>query len=383
MSTKFSPRKIDLLIITGEHSGDQHIAKYVQELKTVYPDLNICAFGGEALSASGVRLLFNMTKFSTVGLSEVILKYFSFKKIFNMIISWISKHRPKVVCLVDYPGLNLKIAEILFKKKLSNKAGGPIKVIYYISPQIWAWKEKRKFLLEKYVDSLAVLFNFEKKYYTDTSLDVKFVGHPFSEINISDYVSYSIDAPVLLLPGSRVPTIKKIFPEMLKCFSEFSKIETRKMATVMYSDKKALFALRRILRKNFPELKGKVSFIFNGKKVEACSTIMSSGTMSLKCCLAGIPGVIIYKSRLLTFLIGKYYLHLKRLGMANILLNNTAWPEYIQNNISPKIIAQYINKCIQNSNIRKEAEVNANKLKEIVFDKPEITPTQWLISWIK
>ncbi len=383
MNTKFSPRKIDLLIITGEYSGDQHIAKYVQELKNVYPGLNICAFGGEALSASGARLLFNMTKFSTVGLSEVILKYFSFRKIFNMIITWILKYRPKVVCLVDYPGLNLKIAEVLFKKKLSNKAGGPIKVIYYISPQIWAWKEKRKFLLEKYVDSLAVLFNFEKKYYTNTSLDVKFVGHPFSEINISDYVSYSIDAPVLLLPGSRIPTIKKIFPEMLKCFSEFSKIETNKMATVMYSDKKALFALRRILRKNFPDLKGKVSFIFNGKKVEACSTIMSSGTMSLKCCLAGIPGVIIYKSRLLTFLIGKYYLHLKRLGMANILLNSTAWPEYIQNNISPQTIAQYINKCIQNSNIRKEAEVNANKLKEIIFDKPEITPTQWLISWIK
>ncbi|MDE6432315.1 MAG: lipid-A-disaccharide synthase, partial [Opitutales bacterium] len=332
-------KRPDLLVIAGEHSGDQNIAQYIKELKEAHLELVIYAFGGKCLSEAGARLLFDMTKFSVVGLSEVIAKYFFFKKLLNRILAWIKRNKPRTVCLVDYPGLNLRIAEALFRKKLSQKSGGSIRVVYYTSPQIWAWKKRRRFLLEKYVDSLGTIFEFEKGCYNDTSLDVEFVGHPFKREEIENYVAYSTTAPVLLLPGSRIPAIRKIFPAMLKCFREFSKSEQTKMATVMYASDQALHLMRRILNKRFSDLKGKVSFIPDSRKVEACATLMSSGTMSLKCCLAGIPGAILYKSASLTYLVGKYFLKIKRLGIANILLKKKAWPEFIQGDIRPKIIA--------------------------------------------
>ncbi len=378
-----SRKKIDLLIIAGEHSGDQNIAKYVQNLKNLQPELNIYAFGGENLAKAGAHLILDMTKFSVVGLTEVMLKYFFFRKLLKKIIFWIKRYKPKAVCLVDYPGLNLKIAETLFKEGLSNKSGGPIKVLYYTSPQIWAWKKKRRFLLEKYVDSLATIFEFEKQCYQDTSLEVRFVGHPFDEELIKNYVSYSPTAPILLLPGSRIAAIKKIFPEMLKCFREFSKLESTKMATVMYINNNALTIMRRILNKKFTDLKGKISFIADERKVAACAAIMSSGTMSLKCCLASIPGAILYKSKISTFLVGKYLLKLKQLGIANILLKKVAWPEFIQNNIKPQIVAQYIQQCINSAEIKNSTKNNANELRNIVFSQPEVSPVDWLINGMK
>lgn len=373
-------RQPDLLIIAGEHSGDQNIAKYIKELKIAHPELFICAFGGKQLSDAGARLLIDMTKFSVVGLTEVLSKYFFFKKLLKRIIEWIKHNKPKVICFVDYPGLNLKIAEILFKSGLANKAGGPIKLLFYISPQIWAWKKNRRFLMEKYIDSLGVIFEFEKQFYQDTTLDVKFVGHPLDEQSVSNSISYSPNAPILLLPGSRISAIKRIFPEILKCFREFSGLAPDKMATVMYANIDALHVMRRILNKRFRELKGKVSFISDGQHVEASATLMSSGTMSLKCCLAGIPGVILYKSAPLTYLVGKHFLKLKRLGIANILLDENIWPEFIQSDIKPKKIAEYILQCTNSADIRESTLAYAQNLKKIVFQTPELTPADWILN---
>lgn len=379
----FSRKKIDLLVIAGEHSGDQHVARYISKLKSLNPKLNIYAFSGKSSADAGAHLLLDMTKFSVIGLAEVFSKYFFFKKLLYRIIAWVEKNKPQVICLVDYPGLNLEIAKILFKKRLSNKAGGPIKVLYYISPQIWAWKEKRKYKLEKYIDSLATIFGFEKNFYIDTKLDVKFVGHPFANINISEIVSYSPEGPILILPGSRISAIKKILPEMLKCFSVFSKKEPSRMATIMYANEKTLSTMRKILNGKFKKLTDKISFISDGKKVETSAALMSSGTMSLKCCLAGIPGIILYKSNLSTFIIGKYILKLKQLGIANILLHKNAWPEFIQRNINPVVIAKYIEQCLDNPKIQQESFNNAEKLKEIISQSPDIGPENWLLSWMK
>lgn len=379
-NNRISQRKRpDLLIIAGEHSGDQNIAQYIKQLKTTHPELVVYAFGGQNLAEAGARLLLDMTKFSVVGLTEVILKYFFFRRLLKRIIIWIKSNNPRVVCLVDYPGLNLRIARLLFKEGISNKSGGPVKVLYYISPQIWAWKSKRRFLLEKYVDSVGTIFEFEKECYRDTSLDVRFVGHPFDKDGTASYVSYSINTPILLLPGSRVSAVRKIFPEMLRCFREFSHLKNNKMATVMYADHRTLHLMRRILNKKFRDLKGKVSFIPNGKHVEACATIMSSGTMSLRCCLAGIPGVILYKSALLTFLVGKYVLKLKRLGIANILLGKNIWPEFIQNKIDPRVVAQYVSRCIDDPEIHRSAQACSVKLGEIVFKRPDLSPIDWVV----
>ncbi|MDR1255856.1 MAG: lipid-A-disaccharide synthase [Puniceicoccales bacterium] len=370
--------KVDLLVIAGECSGDQHAAGIIKKLKMEHPKLNICSFGGRCLSEAGTRLILDMTRFSVVGFVEVLAKYFFFRKLLKKIVGWIKKHRPAAVCLVDCPGLNLRIARALFEKKLSTKAGGNINLYYYISPQVWAWRGRRRFKLEKYVDSLGTIFEFEKKVYGDTKLDVKYVGHPFVGISIAQIVSYKEDGPVLLLPGSRESAIKRIFPAMLACFHHFSLQEPARMATILYASDKTLAAMRKILNKKFQHLVNKVSFIADGKHVEASVALMSSGTMSLKCCLAAIPGAILYKANCLTFAIAKRLVKLKHIGIANILLERGAWPEFIQGAIKPKIVAKYLLECVGDGDIASQHKDDAEKLKAIINGKPEIAPEKWL-----
>jgi lipid-A-disaccharide synthase len=373
-----SHRRVDLLIIAGEHSGDQHAAAIIKELRVKHPELNICAFGGRRLSETGIRLVLNMTKFSVVGIIEVASKYFFFRKLLGKIVAWIERHKPLVVCFVDYPGLNIRIARALFEKKLSTKSGGDIKLLYYISPQIWAWKRKRKFELERYVDSLGTIFEFEKAVYEDTKLDVKYVGHPFAKVDMSKLVSYEENGPILLLPGSRESAIGKIFPKMLGCFSKLSEQEPEKMATIIYASDRMLAIMRRILNKKFKHLANKVSFIPDGKSVEACAALMSSGTMSLKCCLAGLPGVILYRSNYVTFVLARLFIKLEYIGMANILLNRLAWPEFIQHAISEEVVSRYLVKCVNSTEIREKCKDDAETLCSSLCKKPEISPDLWL-----
>ena len=124
--------RCDLLVIAGEHSGDEQSARMVSDALKINPDLKICAFGGEKLSECGAQLLFDMTSFSVVGLVEVLKNYGFFKKLSEAVVDWIGKYRPKAVCFVDYPGFNLHIASILKRRGISQKGGGDVRLLYYI-----------------------------------------------------------------------------------------------------------------------------------------------------------------------------------------------------------------------------------------------------------
>ena len=126
------------------------------------PGAKVCAFGGGALKAAGAQLLFDMTSFSVVGLFEVLKNYGFFKSLLGAVADWICKYKPKAVCFVDYPGFNIHLAAMLKKRGASIKGGGAVKLLYYISPQIWAWKAGRRFKMAKLLDALAVIFPFEK-----------------------------------------------------------------------------------------------------------------------------------------------------------------------------------------------------------------------------
>jgi lipid-A-disaccharide synthase len=182
--------KIDLLIIAGEHSGDELAAYFVKNLLKKNPNLKIAALGGEKLKESGVELVFNMVDHSVMGLVDVIKNYPFLKRLFNDTLNWIEKYQPKHICFVDYPGFNLRLAEALRKKQLSLKGGGKVGLHFYVSPQIWAWKSKRRFKMAKVLDSLGVLLPFEKECYSDTDLPVTYLGHPFAEIDYPLPVEY-------------------------------------------------------------------------------------------------------------------------------------------------------------------------------------------------
>ena len=171
--------KIDLLIIAGEASGDEHSAQVVKNVLRLFPNHNIVAIGGNNLKKSGANFLFDLVDHAVVGIFEVLKNYWFFKSLFSNTLKWIIKNKPKVILLVDYPGFNLRLAEALRKKGISQKGGGNIKVLQYISPQLWAWKPKRRFKMANVLDGLAVIFPFEVDCYKDVDLPVFYVGHPY------------------------------------------------------------------------------------------------------------------------------------------------------------------------------------------------------------
>jgi lipid-A-disaccharide synthase len=370
---------VDLVIVAGEHSGDQHAAVMLKELKKIRPDIGVVAFGGRALREAGADLIVDMTKFAVVGVCEVIANAFFFSNLLEQVFLWIESHSPRAVCLVDFPGFNLKLAKMLWAKKLSQKGGGTIKVFYYISPQIWAWKANRRHQMAKFVDAMATILPFEKKCFADTPLTVHFVGHPFASPNHNLNIFYNADGPILLLPGSRKSAVAKIFPMLLKSFREILKEDLERMAIVVYPDEQILAILRKILNKKFPKLLDKVTFIADGESVEASAAIMSSGTMSLRCCLAGIPGAIVYKTHPLTFIAGKILVKIKFLGMANILLNRCVWHEFLQAQLRPKSVAKYILQCIGSEKIKRSFEAASAELRKILSAGIDVSAAQWLL----
>ena len=162
--------RVDLLIVAGEHSGDEHAARVVRELRKSHPELAVAALGGPRLAEAGAQLLYDLTASSVVGIVEVLRNYSFFRDLFNETLRWLREYRPRAVCFVDYPGFNLRLAAALREQGLSVKGGGTIRTLYYISPQVWAWKAGRRFAMARDLDAMAVIFPFEVECYADTTL---------------------------------------------------------------------------------------------------------------------------------------------------------------------------------------------------------------------
>lgn len=368
----------DLLVIAGEHSGDEHAAKLVAQLCAIDPTKKVCAIGGAALrNESPAQFLFDLTEHSVVGLVEVLKNYSFFKALFEKVLSWIAEYKPKAVCFVDYPGFNLALAKELKKRKISVKGGGQVRLLYYISPQIWAWKAKRRFAMADCLDSLGVIFPFEPKCYADTSLNVQYVGHPFVSGESRFNISYNANADILLLPGSRKSAIAKIYPVMLKAARLMGKDAK---FTTLYPDEKIKAQLDKILQK-FGDVNITLKKADNAP-LKASAVLMSSGTMSLLVCLAGIPGAIVYVANPLTYIIGRMLVNVKYLSLANIVLDKPAWPEFLQGQASPKKLAAYMAKCLKDPNCKNEAFENARQLRRLLFAENNTCAAEWVLSFL-
>ncbi|MEO6245591.1 MAG: lipid-A-disaccharide synthase, partial [Opitutaceae bacterium] len=339
--------RVDLLLVAGEHSGDEHAAQLVRDLGSDCPGLAVAALGGPHLAAAGAQLLHDLTGSSVVGLVEVLKNYSFFKALFEETLRWIAEHRPTAVCFVDYPGLNLRLAAALRERGLSAKGGGKIKILYYISPQIWAWKAKRRFAMARDLDALATIFPFEPECYADTNLPVEFVGHPFVRADYSPPVRYNPAGPILLLPGSRKQAVGRIFPVLLGGLRAFGSRD----ALVLYPSDDILTVLRpagapsSLRMKRVGEGAGDVA-------EPAAAVLTSSGTMSMHCAMAGIPGAIAYRANPVTYLLGRMLVNIEYLGIANLLLNEPMYPEYIQGAATPSALAAELRACLHDSGRR-------------------------------
>ena len=367
-------RNVDLLIISGEHSGDQHAATLVRELLEQRPTLKISALGGPALRQTpGVHFLYDLAASSVVGFTEVLKNIFFFKDLFHETLRWIETNQPRVICFVDYPGFNLRLADALYKRKLSAKSGGHIKLLYYISPQIWAWKAGRRFKMARLLDGLGTLFPFEVDCYRDTSLKAEFVGHPFVAPGYQAPVHYDPQGPILLLPGSRVQSVSRIFPILVAAHREYGQRD----ALVLYPTDR----IKKVLESVNPP--GNIHLKKVGESsIGASAVLTSSGTMQFHCALAAIPGAITYRVNALTYFLGRRVVKIHYLGISNILLDEPMYPEYIQEKALPEALAAELKDCLDNPRRIERTREQAARLHKILAHPADNTAAGWLTKFL-
>lgn len=370
----------DVLVVAGEHSGDEHAARLVAAFRERQPAARVCALGGPKLAAAGAQLLYDLTESSVVGLVEVLRHYGHFKRLFEKTLRWIEAHRPRVVCFVDYPGFNLRLAAALNRAGLAERAGGPVRLAYYIGPQIWAWKAKRRFAMAETLNALAVIFPFEPEYFADTGLDTRFVGHPFVSAGHEPLLRYDPQAPILLLPGSRVTPVRRIFPLELAAYCKLHERGVEVPARVVYPGPGVKGVLEEVLAAQAPAaVRARVELVSSaGGPHGGRAVLTSSGTMSLSCGLAGIPGALVYRAHPWTYWMAKWFLKVEKLGITNWLLDEPMYPEYIQKAARPSVLADVLHQAMTDPAIRKRAANEAALLRRKLAAPAGLAPEEWL-----
>ena len=319
-----------VFIIAGESSGDQHAANYVREHKRLNPNTHFSAIGQQELKDEGVNIIFDSEVISVVGIIEVISKYGKIREALNITYNHIINNKPDLIILVDYVEFNLKIA--VFAKSKN------IPVLFYIAPQVWAWRDKRIKKIVDVVDELAVIFPFEEKLFKKYTNHVTYVGHPladkkeFSPSSLQNKIDYK-NPTIGIFPGSRVTEIKNNLNRMMLVFSHQKMIRLANYK-IFYSNKTA----KKFILDKYPE---ESQFLFSGKnldEIKKCDkAITASGTITLELALLGIPMVIMYRLSPISYFIMKRLVKLKYIGLVNLILGDQLGsrpivPEFIQTN---------------------------------------------------
>jgi lipid-A-disaccharide synthase len=362
----------DLLVVAGEHSGDEHAARMVAGLLRLRPGMRVEALGGPRLAAAGAQLLHDRTGVSVVGFAEVLRNLGYFRALIEETVRWIGECRPKAVCFVDNSGVNLRIAEALRLRGISAKGGGEVRTLYYISPQIWASRAGRRFEMARNLDALAVIFPFEVACYGDTGLDVEFVGHPFMAADYAPPVRFDPAGPVLLLPGSRPKAVGLIIPALLGGYREFARTAPGRGAVVLYPSAAIRSQLEAL------GVAREARLLPRGEQAAASAVLTSSGTMSMHCALAGIPGAIAYRTDPLTYLMARWLVRVPYLGIANILLGEPMYPEYIQGAASAGALAGELTACVGEASRRERTAAQSAELKAMLVNPAGVTEAVWL-----
>jgi lipid-A-disaccharide synthase len=363
--SRFRP---DVLVIAGEHSGDQNAARMVRDFLERRPGAYVCALGGPALRAAGAELLRDLTTTSVIGFVDALRQISYFKRLLAAIVDWIETHQPRLVCFVDSSGLNLRIAAKLRERGLTRQTQARTRAVYYISPQIWASRAKRRFSMARDLDALATIFPFESDCYADTPLPVTCVGHPFVASGFEPVLSFDPNGPVLLLPGSRSSAVGRIFPPMLGAW----KLAGRPTAAVITPSEAIEAQIRAMVGGE------SVQVLKSSRGIKAAAVLTTSGTMSMHCALAGIPGAVVYRANPLEYVLGRMLIRVPHLGIANLLLKREAYPEYIQGRATPEALARELRECLADSARRQAAEINAGELRALLSATSGPGPGAWL-----
>lgn len=339
----------NIWILAGETSGDVYGAALAKSLtKTYKGNVTISGMGGLAMKQAGVNIIIDSTELGVVGLVEVFRNIFKFIKIFHFLVKKAKQEHPDAIILIDYPGFNIRFAKQMYKQN--------IKIIWYVSPQVWAWKKNRIYKLAKYCVKMLVIFPFEVDVYKKTKLNTEFVGHPLVDIVKENIDPSQLRDPekLLLAPGSRISEINRILKPML----EASVILKRKYPQLKFkisATRPTLeFRIKEIIndfeRNIGSKLNIEIECSQNLKLLQECGTgLLKSGTITVESAIAELPSVVFYKVNSLTFLIGKIVIGKFFRGffcMVNIIANKTIYEEFMQNDATPEKLAAAVEKIL-------------------------------------
>jgi len=355
-----------VMILAGEASGDMHGANLARALQELNPEVELLGMGSSLMAEAGVRLAFDVTALSTVGIAEALKNIKTLQRILQQLADLMEQEQPDVIVLIDYPGFNMEVA------KVAKNKGIPL--VYYFSPTAWAWGKGRAKKVASLVTKVAAVLPLEADVYREAGAEVEFVGHPLLDIvkpRLSKedfYRQWELDPqkPIVgLLPGSRNQEIKALLPVLLASAQLVQKKipSTQFLLPLAHTVKRAVVAEQ--IRASGLEIK-----VIEGQTYELMAAsdiiVVASGTAALEAACLGTPMVIIYKVSFSTWVLGKLLLKIPYIGMPNILAGREVVPELIQYDAQPEKISQKVLDFLQNpqklQQVRQELEVVRRKL---------------------
>lgn len=351
-----------ILIIAGEESGELHGSSLMRELKNIDPELKFYGIGGDRMIANGLMNLFHIKAMAFMGFAEVVKHLPFIRSVQRTLLRLVKKENIKYAILIDYPGFNLN-----FAKKLKRQN---VKILYYISPQLWAWGKNRVRKIKKLVNKLIVVFPFEKNFYKNYGVDVEFAGHPLLEIlgNYSFmnkdelYSYYNLESGkeiILIMPGSRNSEIKKILPT---CIDAVEKIRQKLNINVVVAcspniEEKIVYEI--IGERKAVVIKNRTYDLMKHAKFG----IIKSGTSTLEASLLSLPFVVVYSTSKMTYTIGKFLVNVENIAMPNIIAGKQIVKEFIQNEFTVGNISSYCIDLITDENKLGEIRNNLSEIK--------------------
>jgi lipid-A-disaccharide synthase len=355
-----------ITLIAGEASGDLHGAHLVKSIQMQLPEAKFYGIGGVRMQEAGVDLFHDISQLGVTGAWEVLAKIHTIRKVFFQVIQALKTNRPDLLILIDYPDFNLRLARVARKLQ--------IPIVYYISPQVWAWRRKRIYLIARLVSKMIVIFPFERELYEKAGVDVTWVGHPLvdhvkpglTKTEFCNLYGLDLSAPIVgLLPGSRENEINRLYPVMRQATDLIAKENPQ----VQFILPLAPTVDERLLSRFDGQTPIK---IIKNRGYEAMNAsdllIVASGTVTVEAALLKVPMIITYKVSPLTYAIGKRLIRVPYIGMVNLVAEKQIAPELIQENATPERIAeeaiQLLNNPAKRASIREELSKVREKLGE-------------------
>ncbi len=346
------------MIVAGEASGDEHGAALLRELREMQPDVQVVGLGGDALIAEGLDSVGHASDIAVVGLVEALAVVPTARKLFRRLLASVDKDRPRVAVLIDSPEFNLRLAKALDRRG--------VRVLYYISPQLWAWREGRIETIRRHIERVLVLFEFEAEWYRQRSVKAVHTGHPLVDAvpRLNNVWERETGAPdefqIALLPGSRRSEVRRLLPDLV---AAAKRIAERVPARFLLIAAPNLDHQR--MARRFAEEALEVKVVREDRYREIADShlaLCASGTAALEVGLLGVPQVVVYRVHLISSWLGRWVLKLPYVSLVNLVLQEKVVPEMLQQNSRAKPVADL---ALEILNDRSRVDAMRRKLEDL------------------